>query len=57
MFDLYSLIPSLLYLLSIVSPFFFLVPSHSCDPLDYLSPSLSQHVFVSVLPDDEDLEF
>ena len=53
----YSLIPSLLYLLSIVSPFFFPVPSHSFDPLEDLWPSLSQHGFVSVLPDDEDLEF
>ena len=32
-------------------------PSHSCDPLEDLFPSLSQHGFVLVLPDDEDLEF
>ena len=50
-------IPSLLYLLSIVSPFFGPVPSHSCDPLEDLLPSLSHHGSVSVLPDDEDLEF
>ena len=40
-----------------VSPFFCPVPSHSCDPLEDLLPSLSQHGFVSTLPDDEDLEF
>ena len=33
------------------------VPSHSCDPLEDLLPSLSQHGSVSVLLDDEDLEF
>ena len=51
------LIPSLLYMLSLVSPFLFPVPSHSCDPLEDLFPSLSQHGSISVLPDDEDLEF
>ena len=40
-----------------MSPLFFPVPSHSCDPLEDLLPSLSQHGSVSVLPDDEDLEF
>ena len=54
---IYSLIPSLLSLLSIVSPFFCPVPSHSCDLLEDLLPSLSQHGSISVLPDDEDLEF
>ena len=54
---IYNLIPSLLYLLCIVSPFFCSVPSHSCDPLEDLLPSLSQHGSISVLPDDEDLEF
>ena len=38
-------------------PFFFPVPSHSCDPLEDLLPSLSQHGSVSALPDDADLEF
>ena len=54
---IYSLIPSLLYLLSICVSLLFPVPSHSCDPLEDLLPSLSQHGSVSVLPDDEDLEF
>ena len=40
---IYSLIPSLLYLYLFVSPFFCPVPSHSCDPLEDLLPSLSQH--------------
>ena len=40
-----------------VSTFFCPVPSHSCDPLEDLLPSLSHHGSVSVLPDDEDLEF
>ena len=41
----------------LVSPFFFPVPSHSCDPLEDPLPSLSQYGFVSAPPDDEDLEF
>ena len=40
-----------------MSPFFCLVPIHSCDPLEDLLPSLSQHGSISVLPDDKDLEF
>ena len=47
----------MLYLLSILSPFFCPVPSHSCDPLEDLFPSLSQYGSVSALPDDEDLDF
>ena len=56
---IYNLIQSPLYLLSFffVSTFFCPVPSHSCDPLEDLLPSLSQHGSISVLPDDEDLEF
>ena len=54
---IYILIPSLLYLLSNVSPLFYPVPSHSCDPLEDLLPSLSQYGSVSILLDDEDLEF
>ena len=41
----------------LVSPFFFPVPSHSCDPLEDPLPSLSQYGSVSAPPDDEDLEF
>ena len=41
----------------LVSTFFCPVPSHSCDPLEDLLPSLSQYGSVSALPDDEDLEF
>ena len=41
----------------LVSPLFFPVPSHSCDLLEDLLPSLSQHGSISALPDDEDLEF
>ena len=41
----------------LVSPFFCPVPSHSCDLLEDLLPSLSQHGSILVLPDDEDLEF
>ena len=33
------------------------VPSHSCDQLEDLLPSSSQHGFSSVLLEDEDLEF
>ena len=55
MFDIY--LDPIIVLLSIVSSFFFPVPSHSYDPLEDLFPSLSQHGSVSVLPDDEDLEF
>ena len=44
------------YLFTCVS-LFFPIPSHSCDPLEDLFPSLSQHGSVSVFPDDEDLEF
>ena len=54
---IYILIPSLLYLLSIVSLLFYPVPSHSCDPLEDLLPSLSQHGSISLLPNDEHLEF
>ena len=46
---------SIIHLL--VSPFFFLVPSHSCDLLEDPLPSLSQYGSVSAPPDDEDLEF
>jgi len=41
----------------LVSPFFCPVPSHSCDPLEDLLPSLSQYGSASVHSDDEDLEF
>ena len=41
----------------LVSPFFCPVPSHSCDPLEDLLPSLSQYGSVSVPPDDEYLDF
>ena len=41
----------------LVSPFFCPVPSHSCDLLEDLLPSLSHYGSVSVFPDDEDLEF
>jgi hypothetical protein len=44
-------------ILFLVSTFFCPVPSHSCDPLEDLLPSLSQYGSVSALPDDEDLEF
>ena len=54
---IYILIPSLSYLLLLVSPFLYPVPSHSCDPLEDLLPSLSQYGSTSALPDDEDLEF
>ena len=40
----------------LVSTFFCLVPSHSCDPLEDLLPSLSQYGSVPVPPDDDDLE-
>ena len=45
---IYILIPSLSYLLSLVSPFLYPVPSHSCDPLEdllasYHSMVLHQH--------------
>ena len=40
----------------LVSLFFCPVPSHSCDPLEDLLPSLSQYGSVSALPDEEDLE-
>ena len=53
----YILIPSLLYLLSLVSPFLYPVPIHYCDLLEDLLPSLSQYGSTSTLPDDEDLEF
>ena len=56
MFDLYPDPHCYIYYL-FVSPFFCPVPSHSCDPLEDLLPSLSQHGSVLVLPDDEDLEF
>ena len=41
----------------LVSPFFFPVPSHSCDPLEDLLRSLSQYGSILVPPDDDDLEF
>ena len=41
----------------LVSPFFFPVPSHSCDLLEDPLPSLSQYGSVSAPPDDEDLDF
>ena len=40
----------------LVSPFFFPIPSHSCDPLEDLLPSLSQYGSVSTPPDEDDLE-
>ena len=40
-----------------VSPFLCPVPSHSCDPLEDLLPSISPHGSVSALPEDDDLEF
>ena len=43
--------------LLLVSAFPYSVPSHSCDPLEGLFPSSSQHNFSSTLPEDEDLEF
>ena len=54
---IYILIPSLLYLLSLVSPFLYPVPSHPCDPMEDLFPSLSQYGSTSILPDDEDVYF
>ena len=44
-------------MLSLVSPFLYLVPSHSYDPLEDLFPSLSQYGSASALLDDEDLDF
>ena len=54
---IYILIPSLSYLLSLVSPLLCPVPSHSCDPLEDLLPSLSQYSSASALSDDKDLDF
>ena len=54
---IYILIPSLSYLLLLVSPFLYPVPSHSCDPLEDILPSLSQYGSASAFPDDEDLDF
>ena len=54
---IYILIPSLSYLLLLVFPFLYPVPSHSCDPLEDLLPSLSQYGSTSTLPDDEDIDF
>ena len=54
---IYILIPSLSYLLLLAFPFLYPVPSHSCDPLEDLLPSLSQYGSASALPDDEYLEF
>ena len=57
MFHLYPdpiIVISVIYL---CLPSFCPVPSHSCDPLEDLFPSLSQHGSVSVLPDDKDLKF
>ena len=56
MFDPYPdpiIVISVIYYVSLLYP----VPSDSCDPLEDLLPSLSQHGSVLVLPDDEDLEF
>ena len=49
---IYILIPSLLYLLSLVSPFLYPIPSHSCDPLEdlfipYHSMVLHQHFLMT----------
>ena len=58
MFDLSPdpiIVRSVIHLL--VSPFFCPVPSHSCDPLEDLFPSLSQYGSVSAPPDDEDRDF
>ena len=57
LFLLFILIPSLSYLISLVSTFLYPVSSHSCDPLEDLLPSSSQHGFSSVFLEDEDLEF
>ena len=56
MFDLY---PDPIVVISVIccAPFFFPIPSHSCDPLEDILPSFSQHGSVSVLLDDENLEF
>ena len=54
---IYILIPSLSYLLLLVSPFLYPVPSHSCDPLEDIFPSSSQYGFTSALPDNKDLDF
>ena len=43
--------------LLLVFAFPYLVPSHSCDPLEDLFPSSSHHGFSSALPEDEDLDF
>ena len=56
MFDLYPdpiIVVSVIYCVSLLFP----VPSHSCDPLEDLLPSLSQHGSVLVFPEDEALEF
>ena len=55
MFDIY--LDPIIVLLSIVSSFFFPVPSHSYDPLEDLLPSLSQYGSASSLPNDDDLDF
>ena len=54
--DLY---PDLIIVVSVTTcvSFLYPVPSHSCDPLENLLPSLSQYGSASALPDDEDLEF
>ena len=60
LFPLSNLYPDSIIVISIIYlwfSFFCPVPSHSCDPLEDLLPSLSQHGSVSVLPDDEDLDF
>ena len=57
---LFDLSPDPITIISVihllVSTFFCPVPSHSCDPLEDLLPSLSQYGSVSVPPDDDDLE-
>ena len=40
-----------------MSPSLYPIPSHSCDLLEDLLPSLSQYGSASALSDDEDLEF
>ena len=56
MSDLY---PDPIIVVSVITcvSFLYPVPSHSCDLLEDLFPSLSQYGFTSALPDDEDIEF
>ena len=61
LYPMFDLSPDPIIVISVipllVPPFFCPVPSHSCDPLEDLLPSLSQYGSTSALPDDEDLEF